>query len=79
MPDYILEDRLIQRLEISSVDLQRFARKGMIQGVEKNGLVFYSSREFYRLKRALHYMHTEDCETKPMRNTSNKELKKFFS
>jgi DNA-directed RNA polymerase subunit K/omega len=22
---------------------------------------------------------TEDCETKPIRNTSNKELKKFFS
>ena len=59
MPDYILEDRLIQRLEISSVDLQRFARKGVIQGVEKNGLVFYSSREFYRLKRALHYMRNQ--------------------
>jgi DNA-binding transcriptional MerR regulator len=59
MPDYILEDHLIQRLELSQMDLQGFEQRGIIQGVEKNGYVFYSSREFYRLKGVLHYMRSQ--------------------
>ena len=59
MPDYILEDHVIQRLELSPMDLQRFEQRGIIQGVEKNGYVFYSSREFYRLKGVLHYMRNQ--------------------
>ncbi len=59
MPDYILEDHLIQKLELSPMDLQRFEQRGIIQGVEKNGYVFYSSREFYRLKGVLHYMRNQ--------------------
>ena len=59
MPDYILEDHLIQRLELSPMDLQGFEQRGIIQGVEKNGYVFYSSREFYRLKGVLHYMRSQ--------------------
>ena len=59
MPDYILEDHLIQRLELSPMDLQGFEQRGIIQGVEKNGYVFYSSREFYRLKGVLHYMRNQ--------------------
>jgi DNA-binding transcriptional MerR regulator len=59
MPDYILEDHVIQRLELSPMDLQRFEQRGIIQGVEKNGHVFYSSREFYRLKGVLHYMRNQ--------------------
>jgi DNA-binding transcriptional MerR regulator len=59
MPDYILEDHLIRRLELSPVDLERFERRGIIQGVEKNGHVFYSSCEFYRLKGVLHFMRNE--------------------
>jgi DNA-binding transcriptional MerR regulator len=59
MPDYILEDHLIQRLELSPMDVQRFEQTGIIQGVEKNGHVFYSSREFYRLKGVLHYMRNQ--------------------
>jgi DNA-binding transcriptional MerR regulator len=59
MPDYILEDHLIQRLELSPMDLQGFEQRGIIQGVEKNGYVFYSSREFHRLKAVLHYMRNQ--------------------
>jgi len=59
MPDYILEDQLIRRLDLSRVDLERFERTGIIQRVEKNGHVFYSSREFYRLKGILHFMHRQ--------------------
>ena len=59
MPDYILEDHLIRRLELSRVDLQRFERMGIIQGVKKNGYVFYSSREFYRLNGVLYFMRNQ--------------------
>ena len=59
MPDYILDNHLIRMLELSPMDLQRFEQRGIIEGVEKNGLVFYSSREFYRLKGVLHYMRNQ--------------------
>ncbi|MEW5977096.1 MAG: hypothetical protein AB1898_14945 [Acidobacteriota bacterium] len=59
MPDYILEDHFLRRLKISPLELKGFEQKGVIRGVEKNGLTFYSSREFYRLKGVLHYMRSQ--------------------
>jgi DNA-binding transcriptional MerR regulator len=59
MPDYLLSEHLATRLGLSGDELRNFEKRRVIQGVEKNGAVYYSSRDLYRLKGVLHFMRNK--------------------
>ena len=47
---YFSAERLLDRLQISAAELSGFEQKGIVKGIPKAGLVFYSSRDMYRLR-----------------------------
>ncbi len=49
-------ERLLDRLQISAAELSVFEQKGIVKGIPKAGLVFYSSRDMYRLRGILLFM-----------------------
>jgi DNA-binding transcriptional MerR regulator len=58
MPEFLLAELLAQKLEIAQAELSEFEAQGVIRSVKKNGRIYYSSRDFYRLKGVLHFMRT---------------------
>ncbi len=59
MPEFLLAEQLAAKLDLNPADLPDFERQGIIKPVNKNGRVYYSSRDFYRLKGVLHFMRTK--------------------
>jgi DNA-binding transcriptional MerR regulator len=59
MPEFLLAEQLAQKLEIEQAELSDFEAQGVIRPVRKNGRIYYSSRDFYRLKGVLHFMRTQ--------------------
>jgi len=59
MPEFLLAEQLASKLEITQAELLEFAAQGIIRPVKKNGRIYYSSRDFYRLKGVLHFMRTQ--------------------
>jgi DNA-binding transcriptional MerR regulator len=55
MPDYLLSEHLATQLGLSRDELRSFEEWRVIDGVEKNGAIYYSSRDFYKLKGVLHF------------------------
>lgn len=53
---YFSAERLLDRLQISAAELSVFEQKGIVKGILKAGLVFYSSRDMYRLRGILLFM-----------------------
>ena len=58
MPDYFLADQLIARLGITALQLEQARLAGVVQPVEKNGYVFYSAYQAYKLQAAQKLMET---------------------
>jgi DNA-binding transcriptional MerR regulator len=71
MPDFVLADHLAMRLGLKEQDLLEFEKRQVIRRVEKNGYVYYSSRDFYRLKGLLHYMRNKGLSLEEARNQFN--------
>ena len=59
MPEFLPAELLAQKLDIEPEELPKFESQGVIRAVKKNGRIFYSSRDFYRLKGVLHFMRTK--------------------
>jgi DNA-binding transcriptional MerR regulator len=59
MPEFLLAEQLANKLEVAQAELSGFEARGVIRAVNKNGRVYYSSRDFYRLKGVLHFMRTK--------------------
>lgn len=53
---YFPAEHLLDQLVISASQLEDFEGKGIVQGIPKEGRVFYSSRDMYRLKGILLFM-----------------------
>jgi DNA-binding transcriptional MerR regulator len=58
MPEFLPAELLAQKLDVQPGELPEFESQGVIRPVKKNGRIFYSSRDFYRLKGVLHFMRT---------------------
>lgn len=58
MPEFLLAELFASKLELNPSDLPEFEKQGIIRPVQKNGRVYYSSRDFFRLKGVLHFMRT---------------------
>lgn len=58
MPEFLPAELLAQKLDVQPAELPEFESQGVIRPVKKNGRIFYSSRDFYRLKGVLHFMRT---------------------
>ena len=58
MPEFLLAELLAAKLDLTTNDLPEFEAQGILKPVSKNGRVYYSSRDFYRLKGVLHFMRT---------------------
>lgn len=56
MPEFILAENLAAKLNLDRTDLPQFESQGILKPVNKNGNVYYSARDFYRLKGVLHFM-----------------------
>lgn len=56
MPDYILSEHLATKLGLSEDELRNFEKRRVIHAEKKNGAIYYSSREIYKLKGVLHFM-----------------------
>jgi DNA-binding transcriptional MerR regulator len=56
MPEFMLAEHLASKLEIEMAELPQFEQRGIIKAVKKNGRIYYSSRDMYRLKGVLHFM-----------------------
>lgn len=56
MPEFLLAEHMASKLELEQTELPQFEQRGIIKAVMKNGRVYYSSRDFYRLKGVLHFM-----------------------
>ena len=59
MPEFLLAEQLANKLEVAQAELSGFEAQGVIRPVKKNGHIYYSSRDFYRLKGVLHFMRTK--------------------
>ena len=57
---FVLAEHASRQAGISETELRRLDDTGIVSGVEKNGLVFYSSREIYRLKAILFLARSRD-------------------
>jgi len=57
MADYFLAEQFAAKLGLSQEELMRFEAQGIIRGVAKNGRMYYSSRDLYRLKAILHLVN----------------------
>ncbi|MFZ0862845.1 MAG: MerR family transcriptional regulator [Candidatus Sulfotelmatobacter sp.] len=53
---YFPAEHLLDKLQISAMQLEDFEKKGIVHGVSKAGRVFYSSRDMYRLRGILKFM-----------------------
>ncbi len=56
MPEFLLAEQLAAKLDLATTDLPEFEAQGILKPVSKNGRIYYSSRDFYRLKGVLHFM-----------------------
>jgi len=54
MPDYFLAEHFAAKLGLSQEELADFEAKRVIRRIVKHERTYYSSRDFYRLKAALH-------------------------
>jgi DNA-binding transcriptional MerR regulator len=53
---YFPAEHLLDRLQISALELRDLEEKGIVKGIARAGRVFYSSRDLYRLKGILLFM-----------------------
>jgi len=58
MPEFLLAELLASKLDLAVDELPAFEAQGILKPVSKNGRIYYSSRDFYRLKGVLHFMRT---------------------
>lgn len=56
MGDYFLAEQLARQLGLTERELEHAQRHGLIQPVQKNGRLFYTSHHAYRLKAAASLM-----------------------
>lgn len=61
MGDYFLAERLVARIGITLQQLEQARHVGLVQGVEKNGYVFYSAYQAYKLQAARNLMVKKGC------------------
>jgi DNA-binding transcriptional MerR regulator len=57
--DFLLAEHFASKLGLSEEEVASFQERGIIHPVRKNGLVYYSSREFWLLKAILNCMRNE--------------------
>ena len=58
MSEFILAEQVATKLDLMQDNLPEFESQGIIKPVRKNGRIYYSSRDFFRLKGVLHFMRT---------------------
>jgi DNA-binding transcriptional MerR regulator len=56
---FMLADHLQAKLNLSERELRFFEEQDILHPVRKNGHVFYSSRDLYRLKAILYFIRTQ--------------------
>lgn len=61
MDDYVLAQYLLARLGLSQQELEQARQAGFVQAVEKNGHVFYSAHQAYKLQAACNLMEKKGC------------------
>lgn len=61
MADYFLAQHLLARLRITPQQLEKAHQAGFIQAVRKNGYVFYSAHQAYKLQAVCSLMEKKGC------------------
>lgn len=64
MPEFVVAEYLMNKLEISREELANFEAAGILHPVRKNNRTYYSSRDCYDLKGILHFMRSEGLDLK---------------
>jgi hypothetical protein len=59
MSEFLLAEQLTAKLNLTESELPQFEAQGIIKPVTKNGHIYYSSRDFYRLKGVLFFMRDQ--------------------
>jgi hypothetical protein len=67
MPDYFLTEHFAAKLGLSREELADFEAKRVIRRVVKNERMYYSSRDFYRLRAVLHLVHDKGLSVEEAR------------
>lgn len=67
MPDYFRADQLAAKLDLSVDVLNEYEELGLIHGLKKGSFVFYTSKDFYKLRGLLHFMRDEGMSLKAAR------------
>ena len=53
---YFSAEQLLERLQMSGEQLNKFEQEGIVKGIVKAGRVFYTSRDVYRLRGILFFL-----------------------
>lgn len=53
---YLSAEQLLERLQMSGEQLNKFEQEGIVKGIVKVGRVFYTSRDVYRLRGILFFL-----------------------
>jgi DNA-binding transcriptional MerR regulator len=55
MPDYFLAEHVATKLGLSVRELLEFETRGVVRSTEKNGRIYYSCQDVYRLRGVLYF------------------------